>query len=77
LLADLAASGVEVLGADANYVFFRSAVPVLDQKLMREGILIRNCGNFRGLESGHYRVGVRLEEENDALIRAIGAVADG
>jgi threonine-phosphate decarboxylase len=35
------------------------------------GILIRDCYNFYGLFSGHFRISTQLPEENDALIAAI------
>lgn len=62
---------VEVFGFEANYIFFRSSVVDLAQRLAKEGIMIRNCGNFQGLEPGYYRVCVRLEDENRRLVEAM------
>ena len=39
-----------------------------------QGIAIRNCDNYHGLGSGWYRIGVRLREENEELIRAMAAL---
>lgn len=66
-----------VLGHDANYVFFFTRTPNLDRRLMEKGILIRNCGNFRGLENGYYRAAVRLPEENERLLQALATVVNG
>ncbi len=60
-----------VLGADANFLFFFSPVPELDERLAREGILIRNCANFPGLAAGYCRIAVRREEENAVLLAAL------
>jgi threonine-phosphate decarboxylase len=35
------------------------------------GMLIRDCYNFYGLSSGHFRISAQQPEENDALIAAI------
>lgn len=77
LVEGLERLGFVVYGADANFVFFQSAVDDLDARMMREGLLIRGCGNFRGLEKGYYRVAVRLERENELLLRAIANCMNG
>lgn len=69
--------GITPLGADANFVFFHAAVPDLAELLAREDILIRDCGNFRGLERGYYRVSVRTEDENQLLFRTIAKYVNG
>ena len=79
----LADAGAEILGGSANYVFFRvgektgvpdpGAEPA--KRLAAKGILIRDCSNYKGLESGmYYRAAVRLPEENDLLIREISRI---
>lgn len=65
--------GFEVTPSDANFILFRCDLP-LDEMLMNEGILIRNCANYSGLGSGYFRVCVRLHDENEALINAIEKV---
>lgn len=74
LAAALAERGFDVIGDAANYVFFRAADSALDRKLMEQGVLIRNCGNFSGLEGGYFRVAVRLERENEQLLRAMDSI---
>ena len=37
-------------------------------------ILIRQCGNYEGLDETYFRVAVRTEEENRILIEALRAV---
>lgn len=56
--------------SDANFLLFRAQVG-LDTNLSKEGILIRNCGNFSGLGPSWYRIAVRSHEENEILIQSI------
>ena len=43
----------------------------LYDKLLTKGILIRDCGNFRGLCSGYYRIAVKSREENEILLKEL------
>lgn len=70
---ELGKFGFEVYPSDAGFVLFRCEVP-LDELLLSEGILIRNCGNYSGLSEGYFRAAVKLHEENAALIEAIERV---
>ncbi|MBQ4310797.1 MAG: pyridoxal phosphate-dependent class II aminotransferase [Oscillospiraceae bacterium] len=70
---ELGKIGFEVYPSDANYILFRCKYP-LDELLLKEGILIRNCNNYSGLGNGYFRTAVRLHEENAALIEAIERV---
>lgn len=68
--------GLQVYPARANYLLARILVPGLTAgelrgRLVRKGILIRDCGNFAGLDGSFFRVAVRLAEQNDALIAAL------
>ena len=62
--------GFEVCPGEANYLLFR-ADGALGGELRRRGIALRDCRNYHGLEPGWYRVGVKLPEQNAALISAI------
>ena len=70
LLKELRALGISVLYGDANYLLL-SGVPGLYEKLLAKGILVRSCGNYRGLGPGDVRIAVRTHAENAALIAAI------
>lgn len=56
-----------VYGSKANYIFFRG-IEGLYEKALKERMLIRDCGNYRGLSDGYYRVAVRSQKENERLI---------
>ena len=66
----LCALGFDVIHGEANFLLFQSPAP-LDEFLKTRGILLRNCGNFRGLDSSWYRTAVRTESENRRLIAAL------
>ena len=70
LARELRALGVTVLPGDANYLLL-SGVPTLYEELLKRGILVRDCGNYRGLQKGDVRIAVRTHAENAALIAAI------
>lgn len=76
LLGEFARLGFKTYGSQANFVFFKGDAK-LYEKLLNKGILIRQCGNFRGLDDRFYRAAVRLREENTELIKAIEEIANG
>lgn len=66
--------GMQVYGSQANFIFFRSMMPDLAPRLAQQGILIRGCGNYHGLDQNYYRVAVRTGEENRLLLAAIDQI---
>jgi len=76
LLKELTALGVSVLPGDANYLLL-SGVPTLYESLLKKGILVRDCENYRGLQKGDVRIAVRTHAENESLIAAISEVLHG
>ncbi len=76
LSENLKSFGFKVYPSDVNFILFHTNIP-LDEMLLREMILIRNCENFSGLSRGYYRIAVRSHEENTALISAIRRCVNG
>lgn len=70
LLHNIKKLGIQHLESEANFIFFRW-LPDLKEKLVKEGILIRDCSNYRGLGLGYYRVAVKSRGENEQLIQAL------
>ncbi len=68
--------GFKVYPSEANFILFYTELP-LDEMLLKEKILIRNCANFDGLEQGYFRTAVRTHEENSALVGAIERCLNG
>jgi threonine-phosphate decarboxylase len=71
LLEALKLPGIELLGGEANFLFFRTAISDLTAKLPRAGLLIRDCSNYHGLSGGYYRIAVRTHAENRKLVEAL------
>ncbi len=73
LRAGLRGLGLKVFDGAANYTLFKSPVP-LAAALLREGILIRSCANYAGLDETFYRVGVKRRAENERLLAALRGI---
>ena len=72
--AALAALGCEVIPGSANYLLFRPAgVTDLKERLLRRGVLLRSCANYRGLGPDWYRAAVRQPADNTRFLRILGA----
>ena len=66
--------GCQVVPSQANYLLFRlPGVHDLKERLLRHGVLVRSCANYRGLGPDWYRVAVRSEEDNTRFLRILGA----
>jgi L-threonine-O-3-phosphate decarboxylase len=66
----------KVFPPDANFFFIdirKSGLTAaeLKNKLLRQGILIRDCTSFRGLDEYFIRVAVKTRVENERLIEAL------
>ena len=72
-LTDLGASAYP---SEGNFLLFRwNRDQDLYQILLDQGILIRDCRDYRGLSKGYYRIAVRRKEENAELIRCLAGIA--
>lgn len=67
--------GMKLYPGTANYLLFQTELPLYG-KLLEQGILIRDCGNYRGLEQGYYRIAVRTRKENEMLIEAVRQIRE-
>ena len=65
--------GIRFIPTKANF-FLLYSESSLFERLLEQGILIRNCENYRGLKKGWYRIAVRTKEENDVLLRALETI---
>lgn len=66
----------KIYGYSSNYIFFQDEVD-LYKELFHKGIMIRDCGNFKGLEKGFYRIAIKTHEDNLKLIKAMQEVKNG
>lgn len=75
LKKELEAAGCSVWDGQADYLFFRvPEVYDLYERLVPYGILIRRCGNYRGLDGTCYRTAVKDHAANRMLVEAIKKV---
>lgn len=65
--------GIRFIPTKANFFLLYSEIPLFD-RLLEQRILVRDCGNYRGLSKGWYRIAVRTKEENDVLLRAFETI---
>ena len=63
---------IEIYPSNANFLMFRlcgnHTASKLYQNLLQKGLLVRNCRNFKGLDSSFFRVAVNKRAENDFLL---------
>jgi adenosylcobyric acid synthase len=80
LVAALGASpDLTVFPGLANFLLIRIDrdgidATMLAEQLLRDGIAIRVCANFEGLDQRFFRVAVRTEEENERLVQSVESV---
>jgi threonine-phosphate decarboxylase len=80
LLAELSeVESFKIFQPDANFFFIdirKSGLTAteLKNKLLRQGILIRDCTSFRGLDQYYIRVAVKTRAENARLIEALKGI---
>lgn len=62
--------GVTYWKSEANFILFQSRTD-LKERLLEEGILIRDCSNYYNLTKGYFRIAVKKHAENQRLIQAM------
>ena len=72
---ELAGLGFRVIPSEANFILMYSGMD-LAEGLKEKGILIRDCGNYRGMKEGWYRTAIRLPEENRLLVEALREISE-
>ena len=72
LTEELRNIGFKVYSSRTNYILFKNPYKIdLKKELESYNILIRSCGNYRGLDQTYYRIAIRLYKENQKLIYAL------
>ncbi|MBC8283382.1 MAG: aminotransferase class I/II-fold pyridoxal phosphate-dependent enzyme [Nitrospinae bacterium] len=68
---------IEIFSSEANFILFRlknhNAGMANDffNHLLLDGILLRNCGNFTGLNESFFRASVRFRKDNQKLLNSV------
>lgn len=55
----------------ANFLLFYWKQGDLCARFAKQGILLRSCANYRGLNENYYRMAVRLPNENDRFLNLL------
>lgn len=68
--------GIKVFPTDANFILMdvrglKLTAAQLKERLLSQGILIRDCSSFRGLDEYYVRVSVRKREDNEKLLASL------
>lgn len=70
---------LKTYSSEANYLLVKilmDGVKAVDlqKRLLKSGILIRDCSSFLGLDNSFFRIAVKKKEENRLLLNSIGNV---
>ena len=78
---ELTELGFRVYPSDVNYLLIRCSSEIRERyhrsasglydELMKDGIMIRRCANFHGLDDSYFRIAVRKHEDNAELTAAL------
>ncbi len=72
-------NGLHVFPSVTNFLLVKILLEkvtatILKEELAKEGLLIRDCSTFMGLDNHYFRVTVRAAEENLVLVKALKKV---
>jgi adenosylcobyric acid synthase len=69
---------LKIFESSANYLLCclqnKMTATALAEILLRDGIAIRVCANYHGLDDSYFRIAVRTSDENQVLIQALERV---
>jgi threonine-phosphate decarboxylase len=68
--------GFSCFQTDTNFILIKTKTKsnILQKKLLKKKILIRDCNSFRGLNHNFIRIAVKTHKENLKLIKAMEAI---
>lgn len=69
--------GIRVFPSKVNYLLLYCEGVPLYERLLSEGILIRDCSDYRGLGRGYFRIAVKRHKENEILIQKLEKIIHG
>lgn len=66
-------SGFSCYDTQTNFILIKTKQEskLVQKKLLRKNILVRDCSNFKGLDSHYIRIAVKTHKENQMLLRAL------
>ena len=75
MISELEKRGIKVFAGEANYLLLKSRENLVDA-LLEKSIMVRNCGNYRGLGTEFIRIAVRKHDENQRLLDGIDSIRE-
>ena len=70
LLNNLKSAGIEVFDSKANFLLCRYKKN-LSNALLNQGVIVRDCSDYRGMDDTYFRVAVRTNSDNMILFENI------
>ncbi len=66
-------NGFECISSSTNFILIKTKYDstLLQEKLLKNKILIRDCKNFRGLDNHYIRIAVKSHKDNIKLVSAL------
>jgi len=63
----------KMYGTSTNFILIRSKIKskLIQKKLLKNKILVRDCSSFRGLDNFHIRIAIKTRKENLKLIKGL------
>lgn len=58
-------------------IYTRTTAAAIKQKLLEQGILIRDCANFTGLDAGYFRFSIKKPDQNKLLVSSLKKLLEG
>lgn len=77
LIEELNKLNIKTYTSYANYILFKISSQVdLKEELLKRGVLIRSCSNYKNLDNHYYRIAVKTKEENKLLIKCLQEIKE-
>ena len=71
-------SAIQLFPGTVNFILLRLTnghdAAWLQEKLFPHGFLIRQCGNYKGLDNTYFRLAIRKQDENDKLFQVLSEI---
>ena len=74
LAAELGKLPLEVYPSQGNFLLLRAVDKNIRQMLFDQGIKVRDCSRFYGLNSEYCRIAIRAHDDNRKLIKALSNI---
>ena len=71
LIEQLHCLGIRTYECHANYILFKTHNINLKDEMLKFGILIRSCSNYKNLNNEYFRIAVKKEDENKLFIEKL------